>query len=33
MHQHFGSIENYFAEGLGIDADDQRALRDTLIEP
>lgn len=28
METQFGSIENYFSEGLGIDADQQQALRD-----
>jgi protein-tyrosine phosphatase len=31
MTQKFGSIEVYFTEGLGIDSDEQRALRDTLV--
>ena len=33
MAQKFGSIEAYFAEGLGIDSDEQSALRDTLVGP
>jgi protein-tyrosine phosphatase len=32
MQQRFGSIEGYFAEGLGIDKTAQRALRDALTE-
>jgi len=32
MKQKFGSIEGYFADGLGIDADGQQRLRDALIE-
>ncbi len=28
-----GTIERYFADGLGIDADDQAALRAILVEP
>jgi hypothetical protein len=31
MKQRFGSIEGYFEEGLGIDSDGQRSLRDTLV--
>ena len=31
MNQRFGSIEAYFEEGLGIDSDAQRQLRDTLV--
>ena len=31
MTQRFGSIEAYFEEGLGIDSDGQRGLRDTLV--
>ena len=31
MKQRFGSIEAYFEEGLGIDSDGQRGLRDTLV--
>ena len=31
MRQRFGSIEAYFEEGLGIDSDGQRGLRDTLV--
>jgi len=33
MTQKFGSIEGYFEEGLGIDSDEQQALRDTLVGP
>ena len=33
MRQRFGSIEGYFSEGLGIDADGQRVLRAALTEP
>lgn len=32
MKLRFGSIEDYFAKGLGIDIDAQQALRDELIE-
>jgi protein-tyrosine phosphatase len=32
MHKHYGTIENYFAEGLGIDAAGQQAIRDLLLE-
>lgn len=32
MRQRFGSIEGYFGDGLGIDADGQRRLRDALVE-
>ena len=32
VNQKFGSLEAYFADGLGIDADGQRRLRDTLVE-
>jgi protein-tyrosine phosphatase len=31
MTQRFGSIEGYFADGLGIDADGQQRLRDALV--
>ncbi len=31
MQSSFGSIENYFAEGLGIDAEGQAALRSTFL--
>ena len=31
MNQRFGSIEAYFEEGLGIDTDAHRRLRDTLV--
>jgi protein-tyrosine phosphatase len=33
MKQRFGSIETYFGEGLGIDADGQQRLRDALVGP
>ena len=33
MRQRFGSIEGYFAKGLGIDEAGQQALRDALTEP
>lgn len=33
MKQKFGSIETYFGEGLGIDADTQQRLRDALVGP
>ena len=29
--QKYGTIEKYFAEGLGIDADQQQALRDLYL--
>jgi protein-tyrosine phosphatase len=32
MTQRFGSIEGYFEDGLGIDADGQQRLRDVLVE-
>lgn len=32
MKQKFGSIEGYFSDGLGIDAEGQQKLRDMLIE-
>ena len=32
MQQRFGSIEGYFAEGLGVDEAGQQALRDALTE-
>ena len=32
MNTKFGSIEGYFADGLGIDADGQQRLRDELVE-
>jgi protein-tyrosine phosphatase len=32
MRKHYGTIENYFAKGLGIDAAGQEALRDILLE-
>jgi protein-tyrosine phosphatase len=31
MEREYGTIENYFAEGLGIDADGQQALRDLYL--
>jgi protein-tyrosine phosphatase len=31
VHSKFGSIEAYFSEGLGIDADDQRSLHTILV--
>ena len=30
MKQRFGSIDAYFADGLGIETDAQHRLRDTL---
>jgi protein-tyrosine phosphatase len=32
MKQRFGSIEGYFADGLGINEDGQQRLREALIE-
>jgi protein-tyrosine phosphatase len=32
MGKEFGTIEGYFAEGLGLDADAQSALRAALLE-
>jgi protein-tyrosine phosphatase len=32
MKQKFGSIEAYFADGLGVDPDGQQRLRDALVE-
>lgn len=32
METQFGSIENYFSEGLGIDAEQQQALRDLYLQ-
>jgi hypothetical protein len=32
MQKRYGTIENYFSEGLGIDAAGQRALRDLYIK-
>ncbi len=32
MHDQFGSIEDYFTTGLGIDAAGQQALRDRFVE-
>ena len=31
MEKKFGTIEKYFAEGLGIDAEHQQALRDLYL--
>lgn len=31
MHDRFGTIEGYFADGLGIDADGQQALREAFV--
>jgi hypothetical protein len=31
METEFGTIENYFAEGLGIDADQQQVLREIFL--
>ena len=31
MQMKFGTIENYFSEGLGIDATTQKALRDMYL--
>jgi protein-tyrosine phosphatase len=31
MHKRYGSIENYFADGLGIDAAGQQALREQFL--
>ena len=31
LRSRFGTIENYFAQGLGIDADGQRALRAIFV--
>ncbi|NLE82807.1 MAG: tyrosine-protein phosphatase [Rhodococcus sp.] len=31
MTEHFGTIENYFGDGLGIDSDGQARLRDLLV--
>ena len=33
MRARFGTVEGYFADGLGIDADGRRALRDALVAP
>ncbi|WP_020018281.1 tyrosine-protein phosphatase [Promicromonospora sukumoe] len=33
MDQRFGSIESYFADGLGIGPDEQRRSREALVEP
>ncbi len=33
METKFGTIENYFAEGLGIDAEQQQAIRDVYLQP
>jgi Tyrosine phosphatase family len=32
MQQQYGSIENYFSKGLGIDAAGQQALRDLYLK-
>ena len=32
MEKEYGTIENYFAEGLGIDAETQQAIRDLYLE-
>ena len=32
MHNRFGTIEAYFTEGLGIDAEDQQSLRAILVK-
>jgi protein-tyrosine phosphatase len=32
MHDKFGTIEGYFAEGLGIDASGQGALRERMVD-
>jgi protein-tyrosine phosphatase len=32
MQKNFGTIEDYFAKGLGIDATGQKALRDLYLE-
>jgi protein tyrosine/serine phosphatase len=32
MHAEFGSIDDYFAKGLGIDESGQQALRDRFDE-
>jgi protein-tyrosine phosphatase len=32
MRRTFGTVEGYFAEGLGLDAGAQRVLRETLVE-
>ena len=31
MQKKYGTIENYFSEGLGIDAAQQKALRDLFL--
>ena len=31
METKYGTIEKYFSEGLGIDADQQKALRDLYL--
>jgi len=33
MHVTYGTIERYFADGLGLDAATQGLLRATLLEP
>ena len=32
MEKQYGTIENYFSEGLGIDADQQQALRELYLQ-
>ena len=32
MQTKYGTIENYFSEGLGIDAAQQKALRDLYLD-
>jgi protein-tyrosine phosphatase len=31
MEKRYGTIEKYFSEGLGIDAEQQKALRDLYL--
>jgi protein-tyrosine phosphatase len=31
MHERFGTIESYFTDGLGIDAETQDRLRDAFL--
>lgn len=33
MEDRYGTIQNYFSTGLGIDAEMQQTLRETLLEP
>ena len=33
METQYGTIENYFAEGLGIDAEQQQAIREIYLQP